>query len=139
MNTYTAFNIGPIYTTFIMGRRPRELWAASYMFSYLMKCIYDNVPKGSVLSPAEVPCAVLSQGVGLYPDRLFVRGAVDAGDIEKKAWQTFSTSLNIDGKTPLDRQYFNIMHVTVQADSDSVAVRMLNDALNKLELMNLTF
>jgi len=136
MNTYTAFNIGPIYTTFIMGRRPRELWAASYMFSYLMKCIYDNVPKGSVLSPAEVPCAVLSQGVGLYPDRLFVRGAVDAGDIEKKAWQTFSTSLNIDGKTPLDRQYFNIMHVTVQADSDSVAVRMLNDALNKLELMN---
>lgn len=59
MNTYTAFNIGPIYTTFIMGRRPRELWAASYMFSYLMKCIYDNVPKGSVLSPAEVPCAVL--------------------------------------------------------------------------------
>ena len=136
MNTYTAFNIGPIYTTFIMGRRPRELWAASYMFSYLMKCICDNVPKGTVLSPAEVPWTVLRQGVGLYPDRLFVRGAVDVGDIEKKAWQTFSTSLNIDGKILLDRQYFNIMHATVQAGSDSVAVRMLNDALNKLELMN---
>ena len=37
---YTAISIGPIIKTLAMARKPRELWAASYLFSYLMKCIY---------------------------------------------------------------------------------------------------
>ncbi|MDR2511860.1 MAG: hypothetical protein LBC89_05325, partial [Bacteroidales bacterium] len=36
MNTYTAISIGPIYKTLTMARKPLEIWAASYLFSYLM-------------------------------------------------------------------------------------------------------
>lgn len=132
MSTYTAFSIGPVYTTFTMGRRPRELWAASYLFSYLMMCIYESVPKEMILSPAEVPWEVLRMGVGLYPDRLFLRGDIDAAEVEEKAWKKLTEDL----KTPLSRQYFNIMHTDVQAGSDSEAVRILNEDLDKLELMN---
>ena len=35
--TYYAITIGPIYKTLAYAQRTRELWAASYLFSYLMK------------------------------------------------------------------------------------------------------
>lgn len=37
MKTYFAITIGPILKTLTKARKTRELWAASYLFSYLMK------------------------------------------------------------------------------------------------------
>lgn len=51
---YLAISIGPIIKTFSMARKPREFWAASYLFSYLMQCIlkvFDNEEKVELLSP----------------------------------------------------------------------------------------
>ena len=52
---YTGINIGPIVDTLSLARKPKELWAASYMFSYLMERILKAVKdKGlRIVSPAE--------------------------------------------------------------------------------------
>ena len=36
---HTAITLGPIYKTFMYAKKTRELWAASYLFSYLMKTL----------------------------------------------------------------------------------------------------
>ncbi|SEJ81830.1 CRISPR-associated protein, Cmr2 family [Cyclobacterium xiamenense] len=39
MKTYYGITIGPIIKTLMKARKTRELWAASYLFSYLMKSL----------------------------------------------------------------------------------------------------
>ena len=46
---YSAINIGPIISTLGMARKPRELWAASFLFSHLMKCIYAEAEKAKAV------------------------------------------------------------------------------------------
>lgn len=76
MNTYLAITIGPIYTTFQNVRKTRELWAASYIFSYISKRIIEEILKidnQAILSPhydANTPI-----GIGLYPDRIFSKAS----------------------------------------------------------------
>ena len=102
---YTGINIGPIIPTISMGRKPREIWAASYMFSFLMECIIKEIPVGvEIISPAVLDDEEYT-GVGLYPDRVFVRGNFDVQTIIDNALDTFSrlTGVNCD--------YINVMHV----------------------------
>ena len=73
---YLAINIGPIGQTLSMARKPREFWAASYLFSYLMqnilKKINEKVKSLSLISPYYDKDNTKSKiGVGLYPDRAF--------------------------------------------------------------------
>ena len=73
---YTAINIGPIIGTITMARKPRELWSASYLFSFLMECLIKElkVKEKTILSPASLDKV---QKVGLYPDRVFVEDTED--------------------------------------------------------------
>lgn len=54
MAKYTAINIGPIIGTISLAKRPRELWAASYLFSFFMECIINEIvkTKAKIISPA---------------------------------------------------------------------------------------
>lgn len=77
---YVGLTIGPIYATISKADKTRELFAASYLFSYLMKEIIKALPK-SVQQQVILPNVSLLQnknlppaGVGLYPDRLFIAG-----------------------------------------------------------------
>ena len=69
---YLAINIGPIVKTFSIARKPKEFWAASYMFSYLMQCILESFDKErnkvELISPHYENQRI---GVGLFPDRAF--------------------------------------------------------------------
>ena len=159
---YTAINIGPIISTFSMARKPRELWAASYMFSHLMKCIYSEAenngevispskpnPKkdkcidseaencGNVISPSK-PDDNLSK-VGIYPDRIYIKGEINADDITKNAFLQFYFDLL--GNKPRnennpDLEYFNIMVASCEASRESEAISILNQKLDILELNN---
>lgn len=159
---YTAINIGPIISTFSMARKPRELWAASYMFSHLMKCIYIEAenngevispskpnPKkdkcidseaencGNVISPSK-PDENLSK-VGIYPDRIYIKGEINADDITKNAFLQFYFDLL--GNKPKnennpDLEYFNIMVASCEASRESEAISILNQKLDILELNN---
>ena len=41
--SYIAMTIGPIIETISLARKTSEIWAASYLFSYLMKKIVDEL------------------------------------------------------------------------------------------------
>lgn len=130
--TYTAITIGPIIKTLSMARKPRELWAASYMFSHLMKCIIDAVGSPSeLISPAKL--GKTASKVGLYPDRVFIKNIEqsEAGKIVKTAFDNFinDTMLNPDVIN-----YFNIMYVSVETEKDCLAVSTLNQKLDVMEL-----
>lgn len=78
---YLALTIGPIDKTISKARHTRELWAASYTFSYLMKQICKGIPnKKAVIVPALTDDLFDFQdkdlqktGVGLFPDRLIMK------------------------------------------------------------------
>ena len=130
--TYTAINIGPIVQTLGLARKPRELWAASYLFSHLMKCIIEDllkiVKKEDIISPA-IFDANEKNGVGLYPDRIFVRKSVSYDSI-KDGVNTFANKLK------LDSDYFNVMVVSGEYTKDAEAIKDLNYKLDCLELLN---
>lgn len=131
MKKYSAINIGPIIATLDMARKPRELWAASYMFSYLMKCIIETLPKEKIISPATFGKEE-KKGIGLYPDRFFVKDyEVSYQDTITPVVNQVAKDLNIDG------QYFNVMTVSGEYGQDSDAIKDLNTKLNNLELFNI--
>ena len=136
---YTAINIGPIIATLGMARKPRELWAASFLFSHLMRCIYAEVKEANmvIISPAK-PEEDINK-VGIYPDRIFIKGDMDAKKVVSDAMCRFYIDLNgtnpDKGKNP-DLSYFNIMSASCEADKESVAIALLNQQLDILELCN---
>jgi len=71
---YIAITIGPIYKTFQNVRKTRELWAASYIFSYISKRLTEElifIDKDCMVVPAykkDTP-----KGIGLFPDRIFLK------------------------------------------------------------------
>lgn len=87
MTYYTALTIGPIYKTIANARRTRELWAASYTFSYLMKQILKKLYEDKTRT-FFLPCVTDGElnapgqlGAGVFPDRL-IYGALQ-GEGEK--------------------------------------------------------
>jgi len=103
--THHALTLGPIIKTLSEARATRELWAASYMFSYISKMIIrelrhtHKIPYESFLVPTIPDKGALWQmleldperpkGVGLFPDRIIFEyeenvelGKIVAGVIE---------------------------------------------------------
>lgn len=147
---YIGINIGPVVKTLSLARRPRELWAASYLFSYLMECIVneagsvagaDEKVYGDIIAPAKwnkTSDEKKSLKVGLYPDRLYLKlknqnvsGVADK--ILSKAWKNFTEKIEIRGEW-LYKEYFNLMHTSCEADTEVEAVKKLNRQLDLLEL-----
>ena len=136
---FSAINIGPIIATLGMARRPRELWAASYMFSHLMKCIYTEVEKAgmTIISPAKPEQD--KNKVGIYPDRIYFKGDGDVKEIINDAVWAFYKDLLGDGKKTgknPDLNYFNLMSASCTAGKESDAISDLIQKLDVLELCN---
>ena len=133
---YSAINIGPIIVTLGMARKPRELWAASYMFSHLMKCIYQTAEKenAEIISPAK-PKEEKGK-VGIYPDRIYMRKVEDIKKLVSDAMIQFYLDLTGIKKDKIDLTYFNVMSATCEKDGESAAIKDLNQQLDVLELCN---
>lgn len=136
---YSAINIGPIIATLGMARKPRELWAASFLFSHLMKCIYAEAEKSNavIISPAKPE--IDKNKVGIYPDRIYIKGETDMKNIIREAIWTFYEDLYNAGKRSTnnpDLDYFNVMSATCEAEKESAAIATLNQRLDVLELCN---
>lgn len=54
MSKYTAITLGPIYNTFKKARSTREIWGASYIFSYLDRGIIIKLINSSLQIDADV-------------------------------------------------------------------------------------
>mgnify|MGYP003290472592 CR=1 FL=1 len=134
MKKYTGINIGPVVPTITLGRKPREIWSASYLFSFLMESIINEIKKVEnikIISPE-----VLTEkhiGVGLYPDRVFVQGNFDAQKVVNSALDEFYKT------TGISSDYVNVMHVTINgkdANEDNESIKRLNQLLDCTELCN---
>ena len=134
MDKYTAINIGPIISTFEMARKPRELWSASYLFSYLMRCIYEKVEKEKVTIISPKKPNEPQNKIGIYPDRLFIKGELDVQTLLMNARKEFSKNTKLTENQI--EQYFNLMSVTYEESGESKAIGTLNQYLDVLELCN---
>lgn len=70
---HTAITIGPIHKTLQQARSTKAIWAASYLFSYLIKklLIKSNVTNNDVILPYFEPSDLTTSfHVGLFPDRI---------------------------------------------------------------------
>lgn len=83
MPEYLALTIGPIYKTLKNVKSSKGIWAASYMFSYLMKKICEGIVSSIGERNFLMPCiefqtdgkinwSLLEPGVGLLSDRLIL-------------------------------------------------------------------
>ncbi len=136
---YTAINIGPIIATLGMARKPRELWAASFLFSHLMKCIYTEVEKAGkkIISPAKP--GQEKNKVGIYPDRMYIEGDFDVKKVLNEAVANFYFDLYGDGlknSNNPDLDYFNLMSASCEAEKESKAIADLNQKLDVMEMCN---
>lgn len=150
---YTAVNIGPIVSTFEMVRRPRQIWAASYLFSHLMKCIINRINETNTITAFSPIISTENKkiGVGLYPDRVYCKGSWNFKKERIEILKAFAQSLDIDVNDNFI-DYFNIMCVTVNIDEEEVvdcnvnvisksetkAIREMNLLLDCLELSERT-
>lgn len=139
MIKYTAINIGPIIGTISLAKRPRELWTASYLFSFLMECIIDEIVKtdAKIISPALLTSVKdVKKTVGLYPDRVFVKSECSDGfDAQRVIDAAFVVFTN---KTGIGREYINVMHVTIKDKDSKWVIKELNHLLDCTELFNRT-
>ncbi len=75
MSKYFALTIGPIDDTISSARTTREMWASSYMFSYLIKKIIEEIDNHKGIVNIVIPnCSKVDKGerfgAGIYPDRI---------------------------------------------------------------------
>jgi len=75
MKRYIAITIGPVVDLLLSARKTRELWAGSYLLSYIMRetlCKLTVTHKEQILLPSPKQLNNHQEnGAGLYPDRIY--------------------------------------------------------------------
>lgn len=157
MNTYIALTIGPIYRTLKEARKTREIWAASYWFSYTMLKIVRKLKPYREKNEIEVyqPYQAFEQitrmtGVGIYPDRLIVKlkeGTFSFTQFEQiiKEVQNDLAGLIAQEKrlkkgqaevlTEL-KQYLQFYYTEVEVPEDKNAILYVSKIMDTMELKN---
>ena len=104
-----------------------------------MKCIYAEAEaaKSTIISPAK-PEGYKNK-VGIYPDRIYIKGEVNANQVICDAvWQFYSDLLgqNPEKAKKPNLSYFNLISASCEAEKESKAIAQLNQQLDLLELCN---
>ncbi|HAL64480.1 MAG TPA: type III-B CRISPR-associated protein Cas10/Cmr2 [Bacteroidales bacterium] len=75
---YTAISIGPIFKTFAEVKKSRELWGASYLFSYIAREIIEQLKSKDMqrILPfyPDLPDEIDGLGAGFFADRIIYEG-----------------------------------------------------------------
>ena len=136
-NTYFALTIGPIYKTMAMARKTRELWAASYFFSYLMEQLVTSPDlEGELVLPAR--SAIKNSKAGLYPDHLIVKNCSYSSakelfdntfnDIIEKLPGTASA-----GRTTFFEDYFQLYALEIALPDTDDPIKTILPLLDSME------
>lgn len=105
-NKYTAVTIGPIYKVFSQARKTRELWGASYLFSFIMRRIIEklnDLQKCCLPYKVDILSESQGKGAGFFPDRLIIEGDVKLR-LQKIEEEIFS---EIAANCKLPKDYLN--------------------------------
>lgn len=91
MKTYFALTIGPIYDTISSARTTREMWASSYLFSYIIKQFVEKFEanKMDILLPTtDLLKHKNFLGAGIYPDRIIAQADCKYEEIQNTINET---------------------------------------------------
>jgi len=146
MAKYIGLTIGPIYKTLLGAKKTRELWGASYIFSYIMKnIILEFKDSREFVIPYTKDPLLFKNGqeVGLFHDRFIFKS--EDGDFEKlsqvkeKVLSDISNKINkhlkISNSYEFLAGYFQIYFCLMENNGEykDVSVKM-NKYLDTLEL-----
>lgn len=82
--TYIALTIGPIYKTLQNAKKPKELFASSYIFSYIMREIIKAFKDKKFITPYIQNEAIFNESdIGLFHDRFIFETKEAKEDLEK--------------------------------------------------------
>ncbi len=109
MPKYIGLTIGPIYDTIVKAKKIKEIWLASYVFSYLMKKIVENFQGYEILIPISHDNSQNEQKTGNFPDRFIFKPEND-NDFKKLKDITESVLKELEDKYSNNnlRNYFQI-------------------------------
>ncbi|HHB94146.1 MAG TPA: hypothetical protein ENK88_03285, partial [Campylobacterales bacterium] len=120
--TYLALTIGPIYKTLSNAKKTRELWGGSYIFSYIMRKIVEQLQDREFIVPYIKDKSIFQSGkdVGLFHDR-FIFEAID-GDTKESLQKIVNSVLSqLSKDTKIDenfiKEYFQIYIVQKELES----------------------
>ncbi len=85
MTTYFALTIGPIYETISSARTTREMWASSYLFSYIVRQLVNEFEQAGmdILLPSPAYVAHKNyHGAGIYPDRIIAKSTLSQKEVQ---------------------------------------------------------
>ena len=162
-SNYIGITIGPIIDTLANTKATRELWAASYSFSYIMKEIIRELKNNSdrafilpyvedinLFSAADKRTdARYKLGSGVFPDRIIFKAAINdtKASIEKiastviddfatkVAKKIYPSKINKHVEVvSFIRQYYQIDIMEMELGTHPKPILVLSDYLNTLEL-----
>lgn len=135
---YIALTIGPIYKTLKNAKKPKELFASSYIFSYIMREIIKDFKQREFITPYIKDNSIFDENsqVGLFHDR-FIFESLE-GDLEKlettiiNVCQDVANNLNIDQH--LVKEYLQINYFEKDIDNKLNPILELSPYLDTQEL-----
>lgn len=150
MTHYLAFTLGPIYATLRQARKTRELWAASYVFSALMRELLEELKSKGVIAQNESNLIApivgkrSKNGAGIFPDRCFIKVSeeITAIIIKKIISGTIERVNKLLPKQPPTFDLANTLRIfaaqisSEEANTQSIILQ-LNNILDALELQPL--
>jgi len=142
---YIALTLGPIYRTLMLAKSSKELWAASYLFSYLGKELIKGFKERNFVLPyIDEKLYKPAYGAGLFPDRyIFEAQEGDFDNLIKKVDEVIvNLAKDITGNSQIDectiflKNYLKIYFLEFGHEDSSTLVETCNRQLSMLELQD---
>ncbi|MCL5027631.1 MAG: hypothetical protein M1480_01290 [Bacteroidetes bacterium] len=90
-----GFNIGPIYEVMKHSKKTRELWFGSYLFSMLIKMVYEKLKGYTIIKPYYEGINKEITTAGLFPDRIV---AITSTGMEKIKAELYTIVKEVKGE-----------------------------------------
>ena len=135
---YIALTIGPIYKTLKNAKKPKELFASSYIFSYIMKNIIKEFKDRTFITPYIKDESIFDENspVGLFHDR-FIFESID-GDLSKLEMIIINVCNDIASQLRLEhhqvKEYLQIHYFEKELDNSKNPILELTPYLDTKEL-----
>ncbi|WP_323589476.1 Cas10/Cmr2 second palm domain-containing protein [Aliarcobacter butzleri] len=135
---YIALTIGPIYKTLKNAKKPKELFASSYIFSYIMKNIIKEFKDRTFITPYIKDESIFDENspVGLFHDR-FIFESID-GDLSKLEMIIIDVCNDIASQLGLEhlqvKEYLQINYFEKELDDSKNPILELTPYLDTKEL-----
>lgn len=139
MTTYIGVTVGPIYKTLLNAKKTRELWAGSYIFSYIMREIITHFhKKGRLFIIPFVSDDVLSKqnGIGMFHDRcIFKSEPNDLADLRAEVDKILESIGDKWSNREYANKYFQLSWCELEESGNyKNVVERMNKALDVIEL-----